>query len=245
MLLLWLKEKEKTTDLSPFERRLIVSSCLAGVSISKTAGLTGFSKAAISKVFKSWNQNPQSFSRRRNCSSRTVFQERDRCHIRRIVRQNKDSTVVQLPQSSTKALPDRFQLEPCAENCRGQECIIECLWEHHSFLPITQKIVCSGVEKEDTRHLRIGNGWCGRMNHAIPYFALMKGVEFGENPTRSWIHLVWLALCKGLEGVSWYEACSAGMEVLFWCSSSPKNSPAIPRYTGRLCTPCNVAFLSW
>ena len=45
----------KTTDLSPFEKELIVGARLAGASISKMAGLTRFSKAAISKDFKSWN----------------------------------------------------------------------------------------------------------------------------------------------------------------------------------------------
>ena len=75
----------KTTDLSPFEKQLIVGARLAGASISKTADLTGFSKAAKSKVFKSWNENPQSFSKRRYCDSSPVFQERDRYRLRRIV----------------------------------------------------------------------------------------------------------------------------------------------------------------
>ena len=88
----------KTTDISPFEKGLKglfgKGARLAEASISKTADLTGFSKAAISKVFKSWNQIPQSFSRRRNCGSNTVFQERDRRRLRRIVRKHTDSIVV-------------------------------------------------------------------------------------------------------------------------------------------------------
>ena len=46
---------EKTTNLSPFEKGFIVGARLTGVSISKKADLTRFSKAVISKVFKSWN----------------------------------------------------------------------------------------------------------------------------------------------------------------------------------------------
>ena len=43
----------KSTGLSPFGKELTVSARLAGASIPKTADLTGFSKIAISKVFKS------------------------------------------------------------------------------------------------------------------------------------------------------------------------------------------------
>ncbi|GFU59210.1 DDE_3 domain-containing protein [Trichonephila clavipes] len=74
----------KATDLSPFGKGVIVGARLAGASISKMANLTLFSKADILKHFKSWNQNPQFFSRRRNCGSITVFQERDRRRFRRI-----------------------------------------------------------------------------------------------------------------------------------------------------------------
>ena len=41
----------KTTDFSPFKEGLTVGARLAGALISKMADLTGFLKAAISKVF--------------------------------------------------------------------------------------------------------------------------------------------------------------------------------------------------
>ncbi|GFU55273.1 hypothetical protein TNCV_427701 [Trichonephila clavipes] len=91
----------KTTDPSPFQKELIVSAHFAGASIWMTVNLSGLSKTATSKVFKSWNQNLQSFSRRRNCGSSTVFQEYDWHRLRRIVRRNRDSTVLQLTQIFT------------------------------------------------------------------------------------------------------------------------------------------------
>ena len=48
----------KTTDLSLFEKGLIDGVRLAVASVSKRADLNGFSKATISKVFKSWTHNP-------------------------------------------------------------------------------------------------------------------------------------------------------------------------------------------
>ncbi|GFX41602.1 hypothetical protein TNCV_3109981 [Trichonephila clavipes] len=44
----------------------------------------------------------------------------------------------------------------------------------------------------------------------------MEDVELGQNLTETGIHL---ALYKDLEGVSEDGACSAGMEVVCWCSS--------------------------
>ncbi|GFW38281.1 uncharacterized protein TNCV_1331341 [Trichonephila clavipes] len=60
--------------------------------------LSGFSKSAVSIVFKSWNWNPQSFSRTLKCSSSLVFPERGQCLFLRILWHNNDSTVLQLTQ---------------------------------------------------------------------------------------------------------------------------------------------------
>ncbi|GFU15892.1 hypothetical protein TNCV_2368281 [Trichonephila clavipes] len=65
------------------------------------------------------------------------------------------------------------------------------------------------------------------MNHATPNFALMEHVKFGENPTQPRIHLALLALCKGVVGLSRYEASSAGMEVVPWYSLRIKKAVMI------------------
>ncbi|GFT89036.1 SID1 transmembrane family member 1 [Trichonephila clavipes] len=41
-----------------------------------------------------------------------------------------------------------------------------------------QEFVCTDFEKEDTGHLKIGNGLCDRMNQVTSYFALIEDVEF-------------------------------------------------------------------
>ncbi|GFX18061.1 hypothetical protein TNCV_1577401 [Trichonephila clavipes] len=115
-----------------------------------TANLTRFSKTAISTVFKSWHQKPKSFSKRRNCGSNRVFQERDRRRIRRIVRQSWDFTVLQLAkmvnQSSTQKISARTistELQSIGMHSRERKPL--------SFAMVSGK-------KALTDYVRIGNG---------------------------------------------------------------------------------------
>ena len=87
----------KTTGLSPFEKRTYCWCSFRRAFDFEDGRPNWVLKSShTSKVFKSWNQNPQSFSRRRNYGSSAVFKQHDRRHSRRIVHQNGDSTVVQL-----------------------------------------------------------------------------------------------------------------------------------------------------
>ncbi len=57
----------KKGDLSVFERGMVVGARRAGLSISKTADLLGFSRITISRVYREWLEKEKISSERQLC----------------------------------------------------------------------------------------------------------------------------------------------------------------------------------
>ncbi len=86
----------KKGDLSDFERGMVVGDRRAGLSISKTAGLLGFSPATISRVYKEWSKKEKISSERQLCGRKCLVDVRRPRRMDRLVRDDRKATVTQI-----------------------------------------------------------------------------------------------------------------------------------------------------
>jgi transposase len=86
----------KKRDLRDFERGMIVGSRRAGSSISQTAALLGFSRTAVSVVYREWRDKQKTSSQRQSSGRKQLVDKRGRMRLERIVQTNRRATIRQI-----------------------------------------------------------------------------------------------------------------------------------------------------
>ncbi len=86
----------KKGDLSDFERGIVVGPRKAGLSISKTADLLGFSCTTISSVYREWSEKEKISSERQLCGWKCLVDVRDQRRMGRLVKDDRKATVTQI-----------------------------------------------------------------------------------------------------------------------------------------------------
>ncbi len=83
----------KKGDLSDFERGMVVGAKRAGLSISKTADLLGFSHTTISRVYRECSEKEKISSERKLCGGKCLVEVRGQRRMGSLVRGDRKATV--------------------------------------------------------------------------------------------------------------------------------------------------------
>ncbi len=86
----------KKGDLSDFERGMVVDVRRAGLSISKTADLLGFSHTTISRVYRESSEKDKISSERQLCGWKCLVNVRGQRRMGRLVRDDRKATITQI-----------------------------------------------------------------------------------------------------------------------------------------------------
>jgi len=98
----------KKSDLSNFECGMVVGARQAGLSISQSAQLLGFSRATISSVYKEWFEMRKTSSMWQSCGQKCLVDVRGQRRMGRLIQADRRATLTEITTRYNRGMQQRI-----------------------------------------------------------------------------------------------------------------------------------------